>query len=170
MEALALWMLRLLDLAQAGLLGVALVASLGALLGVATGLVPGIHVNLFAALMLEALPFLTATGLLVPASALLLAMGMAQTMVDIVPTLVLGAVDEDSSVSVLPGMDLVKRGFAMEAVRLWLRGCLAGLLLSLALMPLLLRVFPLLYGAVKPWTGWLLVMLLARMVLRAEKA
>ena len=156
-------MLRLLDLAQAGLLGVALVASLGALLGVATGLVPGIHVNLFAALMLEALPFLTATGLLVPASALLLAMGMAQTMVDIVPTLVLGAVDEDSSVSVLPGMDLVKRGFAMEAVRLWLRGCLAGLLLSLALMPLLLRVFPLLYGAVKPWTGWLLVMLLARM-------
>ncbi len=156
-------MLRLFDLTQAGLLGVALVASLGALLGVATGLVPGIHVNLFAALMLEALPFLSAVGLLMPAASFLLAMGISQTMVDIVPTLVLGAVDEDSSVSVLPGMDLVARGFAMEAVRLWLRGCLAGLLLSLGLMPLFLRLFPLIYGAVKPWTGWLLVALLVRM-------
>ncbi len=137
---------------------------LGILAGIFTGLVPGLHVNLFSAIALSQLSLLHRTGYSAAVAVFLLAMGTTHSFIDIIPTLFLGAVDEDSCVSALPGMDLLQRGFGMEAVRLWLRGCLAGLFLGSLSPPLLLKALPILYAGVKPWTGFILLAICIRML------
>lgn len=161
MGALVWWAVHALT---ANPLGILLAALLGVLFGSLTGLVPGLHVNLFAAASLNSLALLATTGLAAPAGAFLICLGITQGIVGVVPTVFLGAADEESCVSALPGLELLQRGFGYEAVRLWVQGCLAGLLLGTLLLPLLLHVLPALYSGVKPLTGWVLLWICFRML------
>ncbi len=161
MGALVWWAVHALT---ANPLGILLAALLGVLFGSLTGLIPGVHVNLFAAASLSNLALLNATGLALPVGAFLICLGITQGIVGIVPTVFLGAADEDSCVSVLPGLELLQAGFGYEAVRLWVQGCLAGLLFGTLLLPLLLYVLPALYAGVKPLTGWILLWICFRML------
>ena len=70
----------------------------GCLLGVITGLVPGIHVNTIAVIALEV--FRTGRFEL---AALIVAMSIVHTFVDFVPSIVLAVPGEDNLLSVLPG-------------------------------------------------------------------
>ena len=89
-----------------------LIAAIGALLGCVTGLIPSLHVNTLAVLLLGAAPILalalTAAGFrslptLFQVSALILAISVAHTFINIVPATFLGAPDETTALSVLPG-------------------------------------------------------------------
>lgn len=161
MGALVWWGVHALT---ANPLGIVLAALLGILFGSITGLIPGVHVNLFAAASLNSLALLATTGLAAPAGAFLICLGITQGIVGVVPTVFLGAADEESCVSALPGLELLQRGFGYEAVRLWVQGCLVGLLLGTLLLPLLLHVLPVLYAGVKPLTGWVLLWICFRML------
>ncbi len=154
MGALVWWGLHALT---ANPLGTVLAALLGVLFGSLTGLVPGLHVNLFAAAALSSLALLTSTGLALPVGVFLICLGIAQGIVGVIPTVFLGAADEESCVSVLPGLEMLQAGFGYEAVRLWVQGCLIGLLLGSLLLPPLLHVLPALYAGVKPLTGFVLL-------------
>lgn len=161
MGALVGWMVHALT---ADSFGIMLAALLGVIMGSITGLIPGVHVNLFAAAALNSLGLLTKTGLALPAGVFLICLGITQGIVDVVPTVFLGAADEESCVSALPGLELLRRGFGYEAVRLWVQGCLIGLLLGMLLFPILLYVLPVLYSGVKPLTGWILLWICFRML------
>ena len=78
---------------------------IGAALGIATGLVPGLHVNTLAAVAL-ALPWLPPEG----AAMALVAVGTVHTIVNILPATYVGAPDEDDVTVVLPAHRLLQAG------------------------------------------------------------
>ena len=97
----------------------------GAALGTFSGLVPGIHVNTLAALMLSFFPALDLflSGLFTAAySGLLIAScivsaAVVHSSVDFVPSVFLGAPDPNEVMNILPGHRLLMEGKGMIAVR-----------------------------------------------------
>jgi len=133
-------------------------------LGVFTGLAPGIHVNTVALFLVSL------AGLFDPAqlAVVIIAVAVTHTFFDFVPSILLGAPDPETSLSVLPGHRMLLEGRATEAVYLTLVGGLVSVVATLLLLPLFLFAMPLFYGAVQGWIHVVLLLLLAAMVLGAK--
>ncbi|TLZ52184.1 MAG: hypothetical protein E6K18_03400 [Methanobacteriota archaeon] len=125
-----------------GVLGLILLLSLlGTVAGLATGLVPGIHVNNVALLVLAASPAILGSleasvggeGVLLLA-AFLVAASAAHGMSSLLPSVFLGAPDEDTALSVLPGHRLLVQGRGYEAVLLAARGALLATFLAIPML------------------------------------
>ena len=154
------------------LLIVLLFVLLGTAAGLGTGLVPGIHVNNVALLVLAAgVPFLAALSALVGAddailllAAFLAAANVAHGMAALLPSVFLGAPDEDTALSVLPGHRLLVQGRGHEAVLLGARGAFLAVLMAI---PLVLPFRLLLgdpgnaYDKIRPFVPFLLLLLVA---------
>ncbi len=122
-----------------------LALALGILAGTITGLIPGIHINLIAILLLS-----ISSSLLNITSPLTLiifitAMAITHTFVDFIPSIFLGAPDEDSVLSVLPGHKLLLKGRAYHAIILTLRGSLTALIIILVFAPIFIYILPKIY-------------------------
>ena len=119
---------------------------IGVLAGTLTGLSPGIHINLVAIFLLSSslllLKFVSPIVLVV----FIVAMSMTHTFIDFIPSIFLGAPDEDSSLSVLPGHEMLISGRGYEAVILTLYGSVLGLIgiffLSLLFIIFLPKIYP----------------------------
>jgi putative membrane protein len=117
----------------------------GSVMGLLTGLIPGIHVNTLASLLLVGYPAIAgALQELIPGSwipvgvcCLIMSASVVHSFVDFVPSVFIGAPDADTALSVLPGHRLLLRGEGMKAVRAAavgsLVGCTSALLLALPL-------------------------------------
>ena len=132
---------------------------LGALTGIATGLVPGIHVNTVTALLLASSASCASLG--IEYSALLAftcALAISHTFFDVVPGLFLG-VPGDESFALLPGHRLARQGRGTLALRLSVAGSVLGLGIGLVVVTALL-LFGNLIGALEeaigPWMFFVL--------------
>ena len=96
----------------------------GALAGVVTGLIPGLHINLF-------IPFVGNMPSLV------VGLVVSHSFFDFVPAILIGAPDEASSLSVLPSHRMLLKGRALEAFRLTIAGGLLSGIAAIAMVPLL---------------------------------
>lgn len=141
----------------------------GYLLGVFSGLVPGIHTNNFALMLVAFSPVLTEQGL--PpfyVALIILSNAIAHTFHDIIPSVFLGAPDGDTALAVLPGHRLLLEGFGAEAVRLSALGSAASVVASL----LFVIPFSLFFGAMYPYLeeymAWVLIFIVFLM-LASEK-
>ena len=102
-----------------------LMSAAGAALGTFSGLVPGIHVNTLAALMLSFYTVLDSflsdlfpsgySGLLI--ASCIISAAVVHSSVDFVPSVFLGAPDPDEVMNILPGHRLLMEGKGMIAVR-----------------------------------------------------
>jgi len=127
----------------------------GVLVGSITGLAPGIHINLVAFFLLS----LVTAGYFTGISPIILvvfivALSISHTFVDFIPSIFLGAPDEDSVLSVLPGHEMLIKGKAYEAVILTLYGCIAGIFIIILLSPLFILFLPKIYesaGTIMPF-------------------
>ncbi|MGC9554173.1 MAG: tripartite tricarboxylate transporter permease [Thermoplasmatota archaeon] len=145
-----------------GLLLLAGCALLGAAIGCLTGLIPGLHVNTMALLLLSLSGVLAgvlgggAGGLLLVAVTVAAA-SMVHTFVNIIPATFLGAPEEDTALVLLPAHVLLREGRGYEAVRLSAAGSAAAVGLGfLLLIPFRLLMGPPLNGYslmidVVPW-------------------
>ena len=127
------------------ILELALALLLGILIGTITGLAPGIHINLVSAILLG-----LSTALLAFVSPLVLvvflvSMAMTHTFVDYIPSIFLGAPDEENFLSILPGHEMLIKGEAYSAVVYTLYGSLSGLLIILLFSPLFFFFLPIIY-------------------------
>ncbi|MBI5803770.1 tripartite tricarboxylate transporter permease [Candidatus Pacearchaeota archaeon] len=101
---------------------------LGVFAGTFTGLFPGIHINLVAAGLLALVSSGYFAGIdVVVLAVFVVAMAVTHTFIDFIPSVYLGAPEEDSFLAVLPGHKLLKEGKGHEAVVLTLYGSLAAL-------------------------------------------
>ncbi len=158
---------------------VLLVAALvGALLGCATGLLPGLHVNTLAVVLVATAPAwdALAVGLGIEptfapfaVAALILAITVSHTFVNIVPATFLGAPDEQTALTILPAHKFLRQGRGFRAVQINAYGSFFALVASLLLF------WPakwLLVGPVDAWNHvreampWLLVLLAVFLVWR----
>ncbi|MCQ2079095.1 MAG: tripartite tricarboxylate transporter permease [archaeon] len=114
---------------------------IGAMIGTFTGLVPGIHVNTAATLLLGAYPAFEqlAESLSGPGSAPIIvaccitSASVVHSFVDFVPSVFIGVPDADETLSVLPGHRLFQEGRGMVAVRSAAIGSVVGSISAIAL-------------------------------------
>lgn len=106
---------------------------LGILIGTFTGLTPGIHTNLVAAFVVSSASLLQGFPIL-NVLVFLVAMAMTHTFVDFIPSIYLGAPDEDTSISVLPGHQMLLQGKAHEAVVLTTLGSLIAVIVLIPIV------------------------------------
>ena len=131
-------------------------ALLGALIGIVTGLIPGLHVNtvaiiglgIFAALGLTPLQFII----------VLTALSISHSFIDFLPSIFIGAPQEETALSVLPAHRLFMNGRALEAVKLTALGCLMGLAGGLLFLAPAFYIIPILYHATRPYIAYVLIL------------
>ncbi len=106
----------------------------GALLSTFSGLVPGIHVNTLASVLLAMYPAIESAlspfsdpyGAAVAVCCCIMSASVTHSFLDFVPSVFIGAPDSEDCVSVLPGHRLLLQGRGMEAVRAAAIGSLVG--------------------------------------------
>lgn len=135
-------------------------------LGVATGLVPGLHINNLLPALLSLLIFVGDPYYL---AAMIISMAVAQTFVGFIPSVFLGAPDADTALSTLPGHKLLQEGSGFEAIKLTVIGGVGALLVSLALMAALSQYFPAFYEASRPYIHYVLAGIVAFMIVSERK-
>jgi putative membrane protein len=149
-------------MADLALIGIAL---LGALLGAALALLPGLHIyNVAGGLLLLAAN--GNTGLSDAALAMLwvgLVVGWA--MVNTIPSVFLFAPDDANAFTVLPATRYLLRGRGIEATLLVGAGSLGALLCLALLAPALSDLLRPLHAIVQPHYGWMLTAIVAFMLL-----
>ncbi len=104
---------------------IVLMSLIGAVAGTFTGLVPGIHVNTLASIMMISYPMLESaisdfadpTWVPVLVSACIMSASVVHSFVDFIPSVFIGAPDPDDALSMLPGHRLLMNGQGMLAVR-----------------------------------------------------
>ena len=122
----------------------------GCAVGLMTGLIPGIHVNTLAAILLAMYPSIEAvmTGVIddefipIAVSCIIMSASVVHSFLDFVPSVFIGAPDGEDAISILPGHRLLLKGNGMIAVRSAaigsLIGCSAAILLAIPLQLLML--------------------------------
>ncbi len=169
------------------LLASAVFTLIGVVFGIATGLIPGLHVNNIAlaaialqgslislALLLFGWANPTGEEILLIVSMLIIGNVVTHTFLDFIPSVFLGAPEGDTALSVLPGHRMLLKGLGYEAVKLSAFGSLMSVFLALCM------IFPLrfimgsplhAYEKLQPVIFYILLIVVTMLVLteRGEK-
>mgnify|MGYP001619429337 CR=1 FL=1 len=118
---------------------------LGILIGTFTGLTPGIHINLVAVILLgfSGLLFNITTPLII--TVFIVSLAITHTFIDYIPSIFLGAPDEDSFLSILPGHRFLLEGKGYNAIILTLYGGILALIVIILYIPFFIYILPKIY-------------------------
>jgi putative membrane protein len=143
--------------------------ALGFALGVIAGLVPGLHLNNFAAMLLALSPQLFAWGLSpFEVAGIILSASISQTFFDAIPAIFLGAPDSEAALTVLPGQRLMLEGRGIEAVRLSALGSAGSMIFALFLIIPISWMVGSYYDYLTKYVG-VLLLAIAIMMIRSER-
>jgi len=141
---------------------------IGIIAGTMTGLFPGIHINLVAAGLLAGVGYFSG----IPVLALVVfvvAMAVTHTFIDFIPSIYLGAPEEDSFLAVLPGHQLLKEGRGHDAVVLTLYGSLAALPIVVVFSILFVSFLPLVFDLVRGIIAYVLIFVSLYFIFREKE-
>ena len=130
---------------------------LGIIFGTITGLTPGIHINLIGAFLLSIPAFLLEITSPIILLIFLVAMSITHTFIDFIPSIFLGAPDEDTVLSILPGHELLKQGQGYEAITLTTYGSAAAIMIILIISPIFIFTLPIFEQTIKILIPYLLI-------------
>ena len=128
---------------------------LGIITGTFTGLIPGIHINLVALsiLSLPSLINLPTTLLLI----FITSMAITHTFLDFIPSIFLGAPDEDTGLGVLPGHELLIHGEGLRAIKLTLLGSTIAIISLIIIVPTFITTMPKIYPFLQRMMAFFLI-------------
>lgn len=137
----------------------------GYFLGVFSGLVPGIHTNNFALLLVALSPMMSEYGIQpFYIAIIILSNSIAHTFHDVIPAVFLGAPDSDMALAVLPGHRLLLDGFGAEAIRLSALGSAGSVVFSMIIVLPLAAIFSIAYPVLQESIAWILIFIVFLMV------
>ena len=137
----------------------------GFLLGIISGLIPGIHVNNFALILLALSPsFLDLNVAPFYIAVAILSNSITHTFLDIIPSIFLGAPEADTALAVLPGHALLMEGRGSEAVRLSALGSAGSVVVSLIIAIPMAYFFSNVYATISEYIGWILILIVILMI------
>lgn len=141
----------------------------GCLMGVVSGLIPGLHSNNFALLLVSFSPVLIESGISsIYIMCMILANCITHTFHDIIPAIYLGVPNSDMALAVLPGHQLLLDGRGPEAIRLSALGSTGSVIVSIILLlPFGLLLYTI-YPLIQNYIGWLLLFI-AMLMIGTEK-
>lgn len=131
---------------------------LGVVAGTITGLIPGIHINLVAASLIAFSAFFLAFMQPLALVVFIVAMSITHTFVDFIPSIFLGAPDEDTVLSILPGHSFLNEGKGYHALVYTLYGSVSSLLIIFIFIPLFIFFLPQVYEFFSPVIFFLLLL------------
>ena len=147
---------------------IAVAILLGLLAGTFTGLIPGIHINLIAIVLISSLSTLSNVPL-ISLAVFITSMAITHTFLDFVPSIFFGAPEEDTFLSILPGHEMLKKGQAHEAIVLTLYGSISGILIILVFTPVFIFVIPAISNSIRVILPFILIFASSYLILREEK-
>lgn len=119
----------------------------GVFAGLVAGLIPGIHPN-FIAIISSSL-FSSIFNNKIDFIAFIAAMGITNSFISSIPSILLGAPEEDSCLSVLPGHYFLMKGYGYYAIKLTIVGSLFGFIFCLIILPIAYLIFPIIYDFIR---------------------
>lgn len=138
---------------------------LGIIAGSITGLMPGLHINLVGLALIIFSPFLLQFFSPLALAIFIVSMTITHTFTDFVPSIFLGAPDDDTALSVLPGHKLLLKGYGYAAVKITLTGLFLGLLVTLLITPGFILILPKIYPIIKNYMAFILISFSAFLIL-----
>ncbi len=129
---------------------------LGCLAGIFTGLIPGIHINLIATILLLFSPYLLGYFSLEELIIFIISMGVIHSFLDFIPSIIFGVPSSDTAMGVLPAHKLAILGKSREALFLSASGSLLGALFSLPLLIVLFFILSPLITFITPHIPYIL--------------
>ena len=141
----------------------------GVTAGTLTGIIPGIHVNLVATAMFTISPWLL--GFMSPLSlaVFIISLSVVHSFLDTIPSIYLGAPENENALSVLPGQKMLLNGEGYQAVKITIFGTYIGLIVAIVLIPVFMLIATKVYDLLKPYVGYLLLVLMIYMILKEQK-
>jgi len=137
-------------------------------LGVITGLIPGIHINMISALIVASLSYFAGFEPLAIA-VMIMAMSVTHTFLDFLPSILFGAPDAAAALSVLPGHRMLLDGRALEAVKLTGLGSLISLLLTAGVFLFVLENLEAVYSVLRPNIVYVLLFIVVLSIASEKK-
>lgn len=141
----------------------------GILIGIFTGLTPGIHINMVAALVLLTSPFLMRYFQPLTLGVFIISVGITHTFLDAIPSIFLGAPDENTVLGVLPGHRYLLKENGLMAVKLFSIGSLFGLLFGVILFPLFYFITINTYSFFEKYFAYILILTILFMIFKDDR-
>lgn len=138
----------------------------GILIGSITGLTPGIHINLVTVFLLSSSVFLLQLTSPLVLVVFIVSMSITHTFIDFIPSILLGAPDTDTSLSVLPGHEFLLEGKGYEAIVYTALGGSIGILIILLFTPIFILLLPEIFKYLKFVMFLVLILAAGYMILR----
>lgn len=152
------------------LLEISIAIILGVLAGCITGLVPGVHINLVSVLVVSfsALLFQITSPIII--AVFIISMAVTHTFLDTIPSIFLGAPEEETALSVLPGHKLLLKGKGYEAIILTLVGSLFSLIIAVIFSPIMAIIVNNVYPFLAKIMGILLITVSTFLIVKEKKS
>ena len=137
----------------------------GISLGIITGLIPGIHINLVSVILFSVFSFKMGFAdysfSMNPLSlaCVMIAMSTTHTILDFIPSIFLGAPSEATALSVLPGHRMLLRGEALKAIYSTIVGISFSLIIGVLLLPIMIPLLSLSFNMLKGLTPIILIVM-----------
>ncbi|MBN1645495.1 tripartite tricarboxylate transporter permease [Candidatus Woesearchaeota archaeon] len=136
----------------------------GIALGCVTGLVPGVHVNLVALVLVSLAVKVAGIFSTLSICVIIISTAITHTFLDAIPGIFLGAPDESMAMGALPGHRLLLKGRGYLAVVCTLVGSLGSLVVGILMFYFLAKAIGFLYPHIKDSTGYLLIAIIGYLI------
>ncbi len=147
------------------MIDILLFALIGVAIGTVTALIPGLHVNTVIPLILS-LTFVSNPYVL---AVLIISIAVTQIFVGFIPSIFLGAPDEDTALSVLPGHKILFEGRGYEAIRLTVVGGLISIFVTIAIIFVFSNYYQTFYHMIRPYMHFILLAVVLLMIFSERK-
>ena len=146
-----------------------IVVALGVIIGIITGLTPGIHVNLVATSLFALSPLLLGHFEPLSLAVFIISLSVTHSFLDTIPSIYLGAPENENALSVLPGQKMLLKGEGHQAVKITILGTYIGMIVAIILIPLFMFSAQKIFAFLKPYLVYLLIILMAYMILKDKQ-
>ncbi len=142
---------------------------LGCIIGVITGLSPGLHINLVGVGIISISAILLNFISPIILSTFILSMAITHTFLDSIPSIFLGAPESETALSVLPGHKFLLLGRGHDAVMFTLAGSIFSLIVAIIFSPIIILFIKYLYPYLEKIIVYVLIFSTIFLILKETK-
>lgn len=141
----------------------------GVCLGILAGIVPGMHINLLSVMILALSGVLLGYVSPLSLAIMIISMAIVANFFEFIKGMFLNVADEGNVLSIHPMTRMLMDKRGIEAIRLVSFGCLATVLLSVCLFPLMTYVVPVVYYSLRPFIAVILFCIALHLILKERE-
>jgi putative membrane protein len=141
---------------------------IGILFGIITGITPGIHINLVSAIIIAYSYYLLKIFTPINISITIAAMAITHTVLDILPSTLLGIPDGENLAMLMPAHKLTMKGNAKVAIIYGLIGSYTGIITTLLFVPIMFSLIPAAYEKIKDFVAYILIFISIALILKSK--